>query len=159
MGTDGCIAVIPLSPPLNSHSAGSVSPELSNWSFTSSETVPLPPFSYPTLCYMVAGKDGALTVTCAGTNGGTEPATTEWWPPNPVTDVGAGYDIRVTETSGTFSSGTVGTWIALSSDRTWMVNADNSTNTVSFTIEIRPTGGGSTLASASCTISITNTRA
>lgn len=62
------------------------------------------------------------------------------------------YEARVTVTSGSLSSGTTGTWLALTSNRTWTVTRDTvGTSTCVFTVEIRK-GSGSTLASATITL-------
>ena len=49
---------------------------------------------------------------------------------------GASYDVRVTLIDGSFDSGTTGSWLSLSSSRTWSM----STTTIQFansTIEVR----------------------
>lgn len=62
-------------------------------------------------------------------------------------------ECRATVTSGSLSSGTTGTWLALSADRTWQVNrfTDGSKNCV-FTLEIRRASDGTVLATASISI-------
>lgn len=66
------------------------------------------------------------------------------------------YECRATLTSGTFNSGTAGSWLALSSTRTWeiQVNPVGFKETV-FTIEIRKIGGSTILDSASVTLQVT----
>jgi hypothetical protein len=50
------------------------------------------------------------------------------------------FEVRATVTSGTLTSGTTGSWLACSSDRTWSITnsaANNSTVSVVMTVEIR----------------------
>lgn len=51
----------------------------------------------------------------------------------------ANYECRATLTSGTFTSGTAGSWLALTSTRTWSVTQSGSVGTKGaiFTLEIR----------------------
>lgn len=58
----------------------------------------------------------------------------------PKAAAGASWECRATIISGTFDTGTAGTWLALSSNRTWTKARTSDvpgTNTVSFTLEIR----------------------
>jgi hypothetical protein len=66
----------------------------------------------------------------------------------------ANYDVRATLNSGTTPAGSaVGSWLQLNADRTWsLTSSPGNTQTCDLTIEIRPTGGGSTLATASVTL-------
>lgn len=63
------------------------------------------------------------------------------------------YEVRATLVSGTLSTGTTGSWLALSSNRTWTLQqvAIGTATQVSLTIEIRK-GTGAALASASVTL-------
>ena len=64
------------------------------------------------------------------------------------------YEVRATISSGTLTSGTTGSWLALSTDRTWSKTVESpATGTCVFTVEIRRIGTTTTLDSA--TISIT----
>ena len=50
----------------------------------------------------------------------------------------SGYECRATVTFGTLTSGTTGTWLALSTSREWYVEQGSvGTNTCEFTVEIR----------------------
>ena len=61
------------------------------------------------------------------------------------------YEAKITMTSGTLTSGTTGSWLALSSTRTWTLNRNIvGTSTAQGTLEIRK-GSGFTLASATIT--------
>lgn len=61
------------------------------------------------------------------------------------------YEAKITMTSGTLSSGTTGSWVALSSTRTWTLNRTTpGLSTAIGTLEIRK-GSGPTLASSEIT--------
>jgi len=69
-----------------------------------------------------------------------------------LSTIGDGYEVRVTHDSGTFpTSGTLGSWLALTSNRTWELTntVDGTTLYSNVTIEIRVAGGGATVASQS----------
>lgn len=70
---------------------------------------------------------------------------------------GGAYDVRATVTSGSTPGGAgVGTWLQLSSDRLWNIGqVTTGTNTGTLLIEIRPTGGGSNLDTASISLTAT----
>jgi hypothetical protein len=81
--------------------------------------------------------------------------TGEWWSAAPLAGVGSLYQARFTETSGTVSSGTVGTFISLAAGASWFVSRSTAGNkTCVGTLEIRP-NGGSVLATATITMSAT----
>lgn len=90
-------------------------------------------------------------------NGITNPAgaenTPDWAIPAFV-GVGNDYDIRATLNSGSSpSSGTLNTWQNLNITRGWNNNVGSNTfRSSTLLIEIRPAGGGSTLASGTITI-------
>lgn len=72
-----------------------------------------------------------------------------------VTPTGAAssYEALVTVTSGSLSSGTSGSWLALSSTRDWTVTRTSvGTNTCTFTVDIRKVGTTTVLDSATITI-------
>lgn len=59
------------------------------------------------------------------------------------------YEVRATLNSGTLSSGTTGSWLALTSTRTWTVTRSViGVSTANLTIEIRRIGGTTILATA-----------
>lgn len=63
------------------------------------------------------------------------------------------YEALVTVTSGTLTSGTSGSWIALSTTRTWTRDASIGLNELCvFTVEIRRTGTGTVLDTATITL-------
>lgn len=62
----------------------------------------------------------------------------------------ADYEAKVTTTLGTLSSGTTGTWQALSTDRLWKVDASaGGYKECTLTVEIRRAGVATILSSAS----------
>lgn len=99
----------------------------------------------------------------AGTSGdSTSPtysqffADTDWI--RPEENASDAYEVRATLDSGDSptSGSAVGSWLALSSTRTWEVSrTTNGTTTSNLTIEIRAAGSGRILASASVTIEAT----
>ena len=63
------------------------------------------------------------------------------------------YEVRATLNSGTLTSGTTGSWLALTSNRSWTLTQATvgAADQVDLTIEIRK-GSGATLASATVTL-------
>lgn len=96
-----------------------------------------------TITYRV-GSDGFVYEVV---NAGSPSALEQWC--TPAANAG-NYEARVTVTVGSLSSGTTGSWLALTSTRDWTLQETTPGNTsnCTFTIEIRPAGGGSTLTSA-----------
>lgn len=83
--------------------------------------------------------------------GGTYNYIEDWVTPN---SLASSYEALVTVTSGTLSSGTSGSWVALSSTQNWTVTRSTiGTKTCTFTVEIRKVGTTTVLDSA--TIDIT----
>lgn len=74
----------------------------------------------------------------------------QWCTP---TSEASNYEVLVTVTSGSLSSGTSGSWLALSSTRTWTRTASpGNTETCVFTAEIRRIGTTTVLDSATITL-------
>jgi hypothetical protein len=70
----------------------------------------------------------------------------QWCTP---TSAAGNYEARVTVNSGSLSSGTTGTWLALSTSRTWsVVQSSVGSSSCNFTVEIRRTGTTTVLDSA-----------
>lgn len=86
---------------------------------------------------LVANTDGTLTVT--GNSTGTISPNPGYYSPTTAA-IGSNYQIRVTPTAGSFSTGTVNSWLTVSSARTWTVTT-TSFKDVTFTIEIRDSSG------------------
>ena len=83
-------------------------------------------------------------------NGTTTNGTNQWWTKGSVSGLGASYECRATLNSGSaLSSGTVGSWLALSSTRSWTQSRSSSTGvtTSNLTIEIRDVATSTVLAS------------
>lgn len=95
---------------------------------------------------VTANTNGTLTVVGNGSivDGDITPDP-GWYSPT-TTAIGSSYQIRITPTSGSFTTGTVNTWLTMSSARVWTVSTSGA-QTVVFTIEIRDTSAGTVLAS------------
>ena len=91
-----------------------------------------------------------------GTGSGGSYVDVENWV-NPTSLAGAGYECKVTIALGTLSSGTSGSWLALSSTRTWEVSASSTTKSCTFTVEIRDAASLVVLASAVITLNAQST--
>jgi hypothetical protein len=72
---------------------------------------------------------------------------------SPKASAPSDYEVRATLNSGTLTSGTTGSWLALSSNRSWTLTrvVVGVADQVDLTIEIRK-GSGAVLASASVTL-------
>lgn len=89
-------------------------------------------------------------VVTATTPGGSVDAG-DWI--DPKASAPSDYEVRATLNSGTLTSGTTGSWLALTSNRSWTLTrvVIGAATQVDLTIEIRK-GSGATLASASVTL-------
>lgn len=76
--------------------------------------------------------DGDLVVS-----NGAGVSTVDWVTPSDTTTA-AFYEVKVDATSGAFSSGTTGTWLALSTTRSWTID----TGSVTFNVSIREAATG-----------------
>ena len=77
--------------------------------------------------------------------------TLEQWC-TPTTEA-SNYEVLVTVTSGSLSTGTAGSWLALSSTQTWTRTATiGNSNTCVFTVQIRRVGTTTVLDSATITL-------
>lgn len=83
-----------------------------------------------------------------------DPATTiETWL---LSGASSSYDVRATIISGSVSTGTIGAWENLATTRTWTrARTLTGFSSVSLSIELRPAGGGTTLATATINIDAT----
>lgn len=95
---------------------------------------------------LTANTNGTLTVVGNGSiiDGDITPDP-GWYSPTTAA-IGSSYQIRITPTAGSFTSGTVNTWLTISSARVWTVSTTGAQG-VDFTIEIRDTSAGTVLAS------------
>lgn len=98
----------------------------------------------------VVGSNGTLTVT--GDVSGTL-ASYDW--KTPTTGSTTHY-VRATLNSGTFNTGTTGSWLALTSNRSWLVRTTiSATRFTSTTFEIATDSGGTNIvASALVTFNV-----
>jgi hypothetical protein len=74
---------------------------------------------------------------------------------NGSSSVGSSYEVKATATSGTLTSGTTGSWLSLSSNRSWSKTDTTQNNvavTVTFRLDIRAAGTTTVLDSASITL-------
>lgn len=66
---------------------------------------------------------------------------------------GSNYECRATLVSGTLTSGTTGSWLALSSDRRWSVTRSSlGIKSCTFTLEIGLAGANTAIKTATITI-------
>lgn len=87
---------------------------------------------------------------------GNQPGSSmsNWYLPNTV-GIGTSHWVRATVTSGTLTSGTAGTWLQLSSNRTW--NKQQTiigASSVTFTLELATDSGGANIV-ATCSVTLT----
>lgn len=77
-----------------------------------------------------------------GTIAGLETGTDKWHALAPLVAVGADYEIYVTRTAGTLPTGTMDTWLALSSNRSWSITQSGiGEKRSTILVKIRTTGG------------------
>lgn len=95
----------------------------------------------------VVGSGGTVSVT--GVNGGSLGGY-NW--STPTTGSTTRF-VRATLLSGSFSSGTTGSWLALTSNRTWRVNVISGSKQVSASFQIATDSGGTNIV-ATATITL-----
>lgn len=102
---------------------------------------------YPCLARYTLNASGAAERQ-TNTSGVSEIASNQWIVPRSA--AGANYEARATVTSGTLTSGTTGTWLPLSTSRSWDVQtgAPGSIE-ATITVEIRFAPTAEVLTSAS----------
>jgi hypothetical protein len=87
-------------------------------------------------------------------NGGAYVDVGDWVIPKIA--AGADYEVRATATSGTPSTGTTDSWLALSATQTWTVTRSSlGTKSCTLTIEVRNASTLDVLASTSITLTAT----
>lgn len=70
-----------------------------------------------------------------------------------VSGTASQFEVRVTPTGDALSTGTTGSWLALSSDREWtLVQASVAAKSTSLLVEIRNASSGAVLDSATVTL-------
>ena len=85
--------------------------------------------------------DGDVTVvTLSGT-----PGALDWFKGNPSTGIGSSWEVYADVQSGSVSTGTTGSWVALTSGQTWTREPPGTTGTeeVIIQFQFRPAGGSS----------------
>lgn len=104
-------------------------------------------------------RDGTLGFAAAGTGSVAESFPDYAWILPRNSTVGDAYEVRMTKNSGTTITGTVGSWLALTSNRSWSVTRAPGeglgTNSANVTLEIRLASTGEVLASATFDIQAT----
>ena len=101
------------------------------------------------------GTDGKIYRRLTFGGAYNEIVSAEWLDPKDAA-LADQYEALATVTAGTLTTGTSGSWIALTSDRDWTKTQTSvGTSTVTFTLDIRQAPGGPTLASASITLTPT----
>jgi hypothetical protein len=71
-------------------------------------------------------------------------------------DIAANYEVKATLTSGTFTTGTAGSWLNLATEREWTARQTTvGTKTTTATFEIRKVGTTTILATATITLTAT----
>lgn len=88
-------------------------------------------------------------------NGGTYTGIGTWLTPT-VAALAALYECRMTILSGAPTSGTTGSWLALTADRTWtLTKAVAGSSAIDMTLEIRLASTGSVMTSSTISMSAT----
>jgi hypothetical protein len=86
------------------------------------------------------------------TNGAGNVSLTNWWLPTTST-IGDSYEVKCTLSSGSFSTGTSGTWQTISTDRDFTVSVGtNGYKIATFNADIRRISDSVVVASATYTI-------
>jgi hypothetical protein len=71
---------------------------------------------------------------------GTYSVLENWAAPS-QSGLGSSYEVRATLQSGTLTSGTTGTWLAISTNPEWTVSTGSGVRDASLLIEVRPNSG------------------
>jgi hypothetical protein len=96
--------------------------------------------------------DGDVARITVSTGGGGTVDVGDWI--TPAAAAGANYEVRATVNSGSLTSGSTGTWLALSSTRTWSLDQTSlGTSACELLIEIRLTSTGAVLDSTVVSLS------
>lgn len=100
------------------------------------------------------GVAASVTVTYSVNSNGTLSGTGYAGTWNSDSTAGSGYEVKATVTSGSLTTGTTGSWLALSSNRTWTVTdstQDDGAEQATMTLEIRAVGTTAVLDTATIT--------
>jgi hypothetical protein len=99
-----------------------------------------------------ASQTATYTIKSDGTITTSDGGSATW---NSSTTVGSSYEVKATLTSGSLTTGTTGSWLALSSNRSWSktdTTAGNGGVAAAFTLQIRAAGTTTVLDSATITL-------
>ncbi len=92
--------------------------------------------------------DGSISYPAVLSQSGA--ADVPYWHNLPATGIGSGYWVRATVTAGTLTSGTTGSWLALSSNQLWTKGPSGTGSaTCSLTFEFSTDAAGATIVSTS----------
>lgn len=98
--------------------------------------------------------DGDVARITVSTGGGGTVDVGDWI--TPAAAAGANYEVQATVNSGSLTSGTTGSWLALSSTRTWALDQTSvGSSSCELLIEIRLASTGGVLDSAVVTLDAT----
>lgn len=112
---------------------------------------PLSP--YNSIAGIQLNTDGTISTTL--TPSGTESVGTDWLSGGGTTEA-ANWSVKATATSGTVSTGTTGSWLALTSARAWTKQQTTIGNTqVVLSLEFSRDGGTTTSSTISVTLDAT----
>ena len=101
-------------------------------------------------CGLTFSRNGSLTNTRSTGN----VSLTNWWLPT-TTTIGDSYEVKCTVSSGTFSTGTSGTWQTISADRAYTVSCGiDGVKEATFNADIRRISDSVVVASATFTIAV-----
>lgn len=91
---------------------------------------------------------GTWQLTRTGSSGTPSPSGLQNWIAPVVGTPGDTHWVRASITSGTVTTGTTGSWLALSSNRQWTKTAVNGDDSVTLTIAIATDSGGTNIVSS-----------
>ena len=95
--------------------------------------------------------DGDVARITVTTGGGGTVDVGDWI--TPISAAGANYEVRATVNSGSLTSGTTGSWLALSSTRTWTLTQTTvASSACELLIEIRNTSTTIVMDSSTVTL-------
>jgi hypothetical protein len=144
-GTSGTFGAVPSSGAIgirNFYGTSNIVISISNQTITGSATSSAGAWYYLTSGGQVQGS----TIF-----GGTSPFFIENWVT--PTSAAADYEAFITVTSGSLTGGTTGSWVALSSTRSWYIQSTSTgTTTCVFTVQIRQVGTATVLDTATITL-------
>jgi hypothetical protein len=97
---------------------------------------------------LAVNRDGTWQITRTGTSGTPSPSGVQNWATPATGNPGDFHWVRATILSGTVTTGTTGSWLALTSDRTWTKTSTGGTDQVDLTIAIATDAAGANIVSS-----------